>query len=474
MMMIFPPRLLALLISSLMMTTAFITTSSAFQILLHLPKSTTTPLQLGTTSLLPLNKRRPPSSSSSPTALKYSIDITENASRDTTTLTEWAINYGTQISDSFELNSSSNDVNNVYAMSNQNLGTETPILSVPSDLILTGQKARQELGTETNGAEQSLMLSDHQQFYLFLKILKEYELGEQSPWYYYLNSLPRYYSNGASMTDFCFGCLPPYAAGLALAEKKRLKQFVEALNNNVSFLSMESKSNEELTQWAYNVVYTRCVENPGGDMVIVPMADYLNHGAEPNVYITYDEVGNSYVYTARDIQAGEPLVLSYGDSTNPSNLMARYGFLDDSSPATFCKYVIDNPTYEMFTLGYPSSMLFCNDGGISNEVWDVLLYELLKVSPDEQQSFYQAHTSGDEGIKASYHEQYFAQTYQAIQSHVTYILNEINELGIGIETQMAQGQDAQRHPRLPLIMGHNEFVKMTFDNVQKNLDNMYA
>jgi len=128
----------------------------------------------------------------------------------------------------------------------------------------------------------------------------------------------------------------------------------------------------------------------------------------------------------------------------------------------------------MFTLGYPNSMIFYNDGGISTEVWDVLLYELLKVSPDEQQSFYQAHTSGDEGTKASYHEQYFAQTYQAIQSHVTYILNEINELGIGIETQMAQGQDAQRHPRLPLIMGHNEFVKMTFDNVQKNLDNMYA
>ena len=173
MMMIFPPRLLALLTSSvLMMMTAFITTSSAFQIL-HLPKSTTTSLQPGTTSSLPLNKRRPSSSS---TALKYSIDITENAPRDTTTLTEWAINYGTQISDSLELTSSSNDVNNVYATSNQNLGTETPILSVPSDLILTGQKARQELGTETNGAEQqSLMLSDHQQFYLFLKILKEYE-----------------------------------------------------------------------------------------------------------------------------------------------------------------------------------------------------------------------------------------------------------------------------------------------------------
>ena len=209
-------------------------------------------------------------------------------------------------------------------------------------------------------------------------------------------------------------------------------------------------------------------------MALVPMVDYLNHGAEPNVDISYDGEGNCYVYSLRDVGTGEPLVFSYGDSTNPSNLLARYGFLDESSSATFCKYVIENPTGEMFDLGYPSSMYFYNDGSISNEVWDVLLYELLKVSPEEQQYFYQAHVSGDEGTKASYHDQYFAQTYKSISSHVDYILNELEELGIGLETQIAQGQDKTRHPRLPLIQRHNAFVKATFDNVRQNLDNMYA
>lgn len=275
------------------------------------------------------------------------------------------------------------------------------------------------------------------------------------------------------MTDFCFGCLPPYAAGLALAEKKRYKQYVEALTN-IPFLSDQSKQTEDVTKWAFNVVFTRCMDLPGGDLAIVPMADYLNHDAEPNVDISYDNEGNCYVYSMRDVAAGEPLVFSYGDSTNPSNLLARYGFLDESSAATFCKYVIENPTFEMFNLGYPSSMYFYNDGSISNEVWDVLLYELLKVSPEEQQYFYQAHMSGDEGTKASYHDQYFAQTYRSLTSHVDYILNELEELGIGLETQIAQGQDKKRHPRLPLIMRHNEFVKATFDNVRQNLDNMYA
>ena len=438
-----------------------------------------------------------------PTAIKtpprrhqqYPIDVSENAPRDTITLTDWAVNYGIQLSDAFQLTSSSsaaaqegNDDDDVYTITNQNIPPETPILSIPTDLILTGSKARQELGSDETlyGAEQSLSLSDHQAFYLFLKVLKEYEQStdyyqsSSSPWYYWLNSLPRYYSNGASMTDFCFGCLPPYAAGLALAEKTRYKQFVAALDT-ISFLSFDTKSNEDLTKWAYNVVFTRSMDLPGGDCGLVPMVDYLNHGAEPNVYITYDDEGNCYVYSTREVMAGEPLVFSYGDSTNPSNLLARYGFLDESSPATFCKYVIDNPTLEMFHLGYPNSMLFYNDGSISNEVWDVLLYELLlKVSlPDEQQQFYQAHMTGDDDdegttIKASYHEQYFAQTFQSIQSHVNYILNELDELGMGLETQIAQGQDATRHPRLPLIMRHNEFVKCTFDNVQQNLDNMFA
>jgi hypothetical protein len=466
------------LISSLLTGAAITSSSLAF----HLPTTTTFRRPATLSSLGNNNKQR---SQQSIVALQqYPIDISENAPRDTVTVTDWAINFGIQLSDTFQLTTTQlledgggNNNDDVYITTNQNIPPETPLLSIPSDLILTGSKSRQELGSPTYGAEQqSLPLSDHQTFYLFLKILREYELGDQSPWYYWLNSLPRYYSNGASMTDFCFGCLPPYAAGLALAEKTRYKQFREVLDN-ISFLNtMEDESTyEEVTKWAFNVVFTRYMEMPGGDCCIVPMVDYLNHGSDANVYITYDDTGNCYVYSTRDVMATEPLVFAYGDSSNPSNLLARYGFLDESSPGTFCKYVIENPTFEMFNLGYPNSMLFYNDGSISNEVWDVLLYELLKVSsPDEQQHFYQAHVSGDEGTKASYHDQYFALTFQSISTHVNYKINELDELGMGLETQIAQGQDAKRHPRLPLIMRHNEFVKVTFDNVRQNLDNMIA
>lgn len=400
--------------------------------------------------------------------LATTIDITENAQRDVPSLYEWAANYGVQTAESFEL--TSQDGLDVYAITNQNLATDTPVVCVPKDLILTGSKARYEFGSEASAAERTLKLSDHTPFYLFLKVLKEYELGENSPWYTWLNSMPRFYSNAASMTDFCYSCLPPYAAKQSQLEKSRLKRFQLALDE-ITFISDENKRNEDLTKWAYNVVNTRYQENEGGDFCLIPMVDYFNHGGtETDVYISYDEEGNCYAYTTQDVPAGQPLRICYGDPTNPSLLLARYGFLDESSPGTFCKWFTEEASSEMSNMGYPSRMLFYQDGSISNEVWDVLLYhELGKVAgPGEQQAFYQAFVSGDEGTKSAYHQQYFPQTFAALQQHVSDILNELEELATWQMTGVANA----RHPRLPLIQRHNQFVKDVFDLVQQNLNSM--
>ena len=408
----------------------------------------------------------------SSTSRSYSIDVSENAQRDVSQLIDWASSCGLQVSDCYTLQSDDGGYD-VYAATNQDLPADSPIVCIPNNMILTGSKARDELCGD--GAENALQLSDHNTFYLFLKVLKEWELGEQSMYYTWLNSLPRYYSNGSSMTDFCFGCLPPYAAEMALSEKKRLEVFVQALTQ-VSVLSPDTKSNTDVTKWVFNVVFTRMFMMPNGDYCIAPLADMFNHeGAVTDVSISYDDDNNLYAYSTRDIQAGSPLRICYDDPTNPSRLLAKYGFLDESSPATFCKYVISNPTEEVYSLGYPSSMVFYQDGSISDSVWDILLYEELgKVSSNDQQSFYQACMSGDEATKQQYHNQYFAQTLATLKQHVDFIVNELDELSLGLETQMAQGEDAIRHPRLPLIMSHNEFVSNTFEVVQTNLDNMLS
>ena len=65
------------------------------------------------------------------------------------------------------------------------------------------------------------------------------------------------------------------------------------------------------------------------------------------------------VYTTRDVPANSPLRISYGCPTNPSFLFARYGFLDESSPATFCKMMHIPKTEENVNMGMDfSKMLF--------------------------------------------------------------------------------------------------------------------
>ena len=404
------------------------------------------------------------------------IDISESAPRDVVSLYDWAANYGIQRSDCFEL--SSEDGLDIYAITNQNIPADSPIICVPNNLIMSGTKSFQELTAEDptiQKAEEILSPSDSLPlFYLFLNILRQFELGDQSPWYQWLNSLPRYYSNGASMTDFCFGCLPPYAAQQALAEKTRLKRFELALNEiSSATIQLETKSNKDLCKWAYNVVHTRHQELEGGDCCLIPLADYFNHGGtESDVYFSYDDEGNCYVYSTHDTVAGQPLRMCYSDPSNPSSILAKWGFLDSSSPATFCKYLIDEPSPELYQLGYPSQMVFYDNGSVSKEVWDIILYEHLEVSG--KKAFYRARMSGDEATIGELHEKYFAQTFNVLQTHVKSILNDLDELETGLDTQMSMGKDAKRHPRLQLLRSHNEFVKNTFELVEQNLNQMFS
>ena len=196
----------------------------------------------------------------------------------------------------------------------------------------------------------------------------------------------------------------------------------------------------------------------------------FNHGTDPEIQLNYDEQGNCYAYTTKEVPAGSALRMSYGDPTNPSYLFARYGFLDESSPATFCKIMIDNPTQQLIDLGYDHSrMLFYKDtGGVSEEVWDVLLYQLLEGMPDQQQAFYQAHMNGDVNTKQSFHQQYYPQTAAALMNHIDTFLAELDVL-CQKATERMRGKRARKHPRLPLILRHNEFVRQTFLTVRAQL-----
>ena len=396
------------------------------------------------------------------------VSIEEDAPRDVVAFDEWATSCGVQKVDGFQLTMNNEDIYtgiDFGVVTTQDIPVGQPVLFVPHQMILTGTKAREELGIAQTAEMllERLQTTDQlPQFYIFLKVLKEWELGNQSPWYPWLNSLPRYYSNGSSMTHFCCRILPPLVGNLTNKERVRFRQFYKALDY-VDFLDEQTKKNRDLAKWAYAVTYTRSfpiADGGTGDVQIVPMADMFNHGTQTEIEVRTDDEGYCYAHTTYDVPAGSPLRMSYGCPTNPSLLFARFGFLDESSPATFCKIMIDNPSQELINMGYDQSrMLFYKDtGDVSPEVWDVLLYQLLGgYDPEQQQAFYNAHMNGDNETKQSMHAMYFENTKSALKSHVDNFVQELDKL-----SENAVGRDESTHPRLPLLMKHNEFVKSTF------------
>jgi hypothetical protein len=234
----------------------------------------------------------------------------------------------------------------------------------------------------------------------------------------------------------------------------------------VPYLSEETKSDTDLLKWAYNVAATRSIDW-NGERFIAPMGDMFNHGTETEVDVTFDEGGNCMVYANKDVPAGSYLRMSLGDPTNPTPLFATYGFLDESSPATFCKLM--HLQDEMQALGYDfSNLLFYKDtGDISFEVYDVLLYSILASDPINQEGFYEACMRGDAETKNYYHEQYFTYTLQELRKHVDGTLRDLDRL-----SALAMSKDPMTHPRVPVILKHNAFVKETFERVKANLDQM--
>ena len=122
------------------------------------------------------------------------INIEETAPRDTSTFEEWAYNYGIQRDPAFELAYNDNyDWSDIYAVTNADMATGQCALYVPEELILSSNKAMEELRSHDMDQAEKIVYSvnadsELKQYYLMVKILVEYEKGESSAWFPWLNS----------------------------------------------------------------------------------------------------------------------------------------------------------------------------------------------------------------------------------------------------------------------------------------------
>ena len=90
--------------------------------------------------------------------------------------------------------------------------------------------------------------------------------------------------------------------------------FITCLNEaQTPTISDAVKPNPVITNWAFNVVFTRARAS-FGEVEIIPMSDMLNHNSVPNVDVQYDNEGNVHVVFLRDAMPGEQLFKCYGQS----------------------------------------------------------------------------------------------------------------------------------------------------------------
>merc|ERR1712151_1450421 len=99
---------------------------------------------------------------------------------------------------------------------------------------------------------------------------------------------------------------------------------------------------------------------------------------------------------------------------------------------------------------------------------DVLLYaKELKNDMETKRAFYDAHVRGDAEPKNAMHNQCMGQTANELKMHVDAFLEQLTVL-----TGKADDKNWNEHPRLPLILRHNEFVRTTFEKVKLRVNPM--
>lgn len=398
----------------------------------------------------------------------------EYAQRDVYSMDEWAQQYGMQKVDGVEIFTA--DGADFQLMTNAPIAGGSTVLYVPSNMVLSSNNIAEEFGGSLEAAENALVAMENglaqrlPLFRLMVKILSEYEQGQNSPFFPWLNSVPRMFYNGVAMTDACFDCLPPYAKLLTMNERNTYSRFVNAIRKGYVPLAESTIMDDRIVKWAYNVALTRFHEvwQPVRQKHIAPMADMLNHNTYPNCEITFDQEGNCIVQASYDIQPGTALTISLGDPTNPTPLFAKYGFLDSDCKTIFCKAVHLEAQIEALGYDYKDLLFQTESGEIAPQVWDIFLYEILQMNdPESADQFYVACKTNDEGTKQQFHDTWFQYTLQALKNHIYSILQDVEQL-----TMTAQSYDLETHPRVPVIVAHNTLVRDTFTMTAQLLEQM--
>ena len=369
-------------------------------------------------------------------------------------------------------------------------------MSVPRDVVVSSQDGRSSLTAEEADIVVSALQSDGletyaPEFFLMLRLLQEVRaanaeqqqnnggIGMLGPW---LDSLPAEFDMGIYFDEVERGYLPQLASKLLDLQERQLAAFRRACDALAGHDERHAALFEagdiddgadDIVKWAFSIVFSRSWRSPSNpeDARIVPLADNFNHGEEANVIVEEPEGegGATTVVLKTDVERDTELKLSYGPGYDPSRFLIIFGFFDETVREVFCGVAFTDPSEELVQLGATdrSAMIYRDDGAISNAVWDSTLHVTLSQKPDEQKAFYEARINDDAETFQALHRKYRLEIALSLKNHAEAVLN--TEYLVPSDQELSK-IDVKKHPRLPMILKHNRFMRKVFGNVKDRLE----
>lgn len=401
--------------------------------------------------------------------------------RDLESMLVWAAQSGVKFAPGLQLVEGVDHLNDWGLAMTQPQERGTAILTVPAKLLLSSND--QELRSIKQWMRQQPAMkypTNLPECLLMVRILQELYNDSGSLWYPWLRSLPTSFSTGLYLDDleryFVQRMAPEFLEEQQNQWETCRATILSLIQNapadvvSTQFQNWLSQRDdlEDLLRWTFTIVFTRRWKTPNHqDATIVPLGDMINHDSQKsNLQPFYhkDDSEELQLCLTESGTGGAELFLSYGMSDYPARFLVHFGFCDLSAP--YVQAHIDlGKNVEKTLEEYPpvdttQLVVSTTDGAISEEVWNVFLYKVLRQSdPMQLQRLQAAFDVGDAEFRELLEELMSKWEWEAglaLRSHIQDVL-ETMYAPISVSES-----DLCHHFNLATLVNYNLFLRETF------------
>jgi len=208
------------------------------------------------------------------------------------------------------------------------------ILTIPSKIIMTKERAQRELGAGV--VPESL----NEYLALALLLIHERSLGDASFWAPYIDLLPSTEEVGQTWTwgqeDLALLTGSGVLDSTASLRAKLEREYATLVAENLTpyGLDVEGVYTWTAFEWAMSMLFSRAIDlREVQQLALVPYADLLNHSPYSSSYFVYNQIPLSNerevtLYADRTYARNDQVLISYGQKSN-AELLLLYGFVVD-------------------------------------------------------------------------------------------------------------------------------------------------